>query len=283
MTRTLSGDEKQRLDWIISHAEQFLDYTNEIGNVLHICMAGVHRLRAAPQIVDALENLHKTFPGFFRENDQTASLGVRRKVAKREAELAVREVDRGFPLLHAQAVVTMWGALEDFIRTFLAAWLANDPQARKTPRIANLRIRFGEYEALVPEDRSLYLVELLEQELRTPLKQGVSRFEDLLDVIGLSGALDDELRKTLYEMSQVRNVLVHRRGIADKRFIESCPWFGLGVGDVVTVDHKTYSRYHGAVISYVTEILYRVGDCFGVSIRRSGEDEAVPTPQAESE
>lgn len=52
---------------------------------------------------------------------------------------------------------------------------------------------------------------------------GVARFETLLALVELSGAIDEEHRKGLFELQQVRNVIVHRAGIVDRRLREQCP------------------------------------------------------------
>jgi hypothetical protein len=45
--------------------------------------------------------------------------------AKGVAAIATREVKEGFPVLHAQAVVTLWAYLESFVRQVAADWILN--------------------------------------------------------------------------------------------------------------------------------------------------------------
>ena len=40
---------------------------------------------------------------------------------REEAKLACEEVDKGFPLLYSQTLVSLWSSLEDLMHTFLAA------------------------------------------------------------------------------------------------------------------------------------------------------------------
>jgi hypothetical protein len=94
------------------------------------------------------------------------------------------------------------------------------------------------------------LVGELERELGTSLKQGVNRFEALLALFGLSGPIDDGTKKALFELSNVRHVIVHRRGVADKRFSDACPWMGLRPGDEVKVTSRQYERYLLAAVKY---------------------------------
>ena len=128
------------------------------------------------------------------------------------------------------------------------------PTSRKTRRIQ---------ESLPHEDRPSYLLDLLEQEVASGLKLGVGRFESLLDIFGLSGAVPNFVRRYLFELSQVRNVLVHRRGIADRRLVDQCPWLKLQIGDRVVVRHEQMARYMTAGLAYAMTILQRLRCLFG--------------------
>lgn len=103
----------------------------------------------------------------------------------------------------------------------------------------------------------MLLAELLEREVGAPLKVGVDRFEELLKCIGLSGSVPDGVGRTIFEMGQVRNVLVHRGGIVDRRFVSACPWLGLNPGDKVSVDRESLSRFASAALDYAVVYLQR--------------------------
>lgn len=137
------------------------------------------------------------------------------KSANKEAELARRELNDEFPLLHAQTTIALWSALEAAIRLVLVRWLQNYKQAMEVEEIQKLRVRIGEYERLEGEDRFSYILDRLEQELAAPLKAGSTRFELLLNPFSLSRPVDKDVRRNLFELNQIRNVLVHlvkRRG-----------------------------------------------------------------------
>ena len=74
------------------------------------------------------------------------------------------------------------------------------------------------------------------------------------------------MRKNLIELNQVRNVLVHRGGKADRRFNDACPWLGKAVGDPVTITHAAFVKYFESVSSYTVELIARVGVRFGVDM-----------------
>ena len=83
---------------------------------------------------------------------------------------------------------------------------------------------------------------------------------------GLSGPVDDNVRRDLFELNQIRNAWVHRSGFADRRLVESCPWLNLKVGDAIRIDHKTTERYYNSVMAYALELIVRNGEYFGVDM-----------------
>ena len=227
---------------------------------MHLSIRGIPMLRGTPDIIEAL--------ALAQDQLSEPSTEHRIEVAKKEAELAQREVDEGFPFLHAQGTVALWGALENVIRLFIARWLENFPNALEAEVVQRLRIRIGDYERLQGEDRFFYILDQLDRDLSAPPRSGVKRFEMLLEPFDLSGPIDDSLRKTLFEMSQVRNVLVHRGGRADRRLIEACPWLGFSVGDPVTITQDAYRRYMESVGAYVADLIARIGERFGNDMSR---------------
>ncbi len=214
---------------------------------------GIAMLRGRYQAIKVLKEIDG-------EAEETDDL----KRAAREKELAQQEVDNDFPLLHEQATVFLWGSLEALVRSFAASWLANNPETWRNEGIRRLRVRLGDYEALDPADRCLWVVDLLDQEGAGPLHAGVARFETLLQPLGLTGAFPEEGRKALFDLSQVLHVIVHRRGQDDRRLIDACPWLGLSSGDRIKISHAMWKRYDRVVGEYVLELIQRIRTSFGL-------------------
>ena len=200
--------------------------------------------------------------------------------AEYRATLAQREVDSGFNTVHSQGVLALWSALEDLVKTFAVRWLAEILETRREPPWSDLRIKLGEYEQLDEEQKGYYLVDAAEQNTGTAFRRGVNRFECLLEKLGLSGPVGDEIAKLVFEMQQLRNVIAHRRGVADMRFCESCPTYGATVGKKVIVSQDKYSAYIGAAVGYVGELIFRTGEKFGdCEIRERAERASQDTQQ----
>jgi hypothetical protein len=187
---------------------------------------------------------------------EDAALELKR--AEEDKLLAQREVDNDFPLLHEQATIALWSSLEALVRSFAAKWMEEVPAAWRTDAVKKLRVRVGDYESLEIADRCLWIVDLLDQDVGGPLRNGVTRFESLLEPFGLSGPVDQACQKALFELSQVRHALVHRSGIADRRLVDACPWLGLQPGDEMKVSHAMWRRYEQAIAQYVLELIQRI-------------------------
>lgn len=266
--------KKRTPDWAMEPFERVLDQMEEADQILHLSTRGISVLRAMPQVVEAIAQAkpHESSDG---EDPQ-----ARLERAKKEADLAQREVDRGFPLLHSQAVISLWGSLEDVVRTFLAKWLRNEPSAKQVDALRKLKICLGEYESMDEEDRCFYIVDRLQDEIASPLRRGVSRFESLLEPFGLSGSVDKDVQRNLYELYHVRNVLVHRSGLADRKLVEACPWLDVAVGDEVTVSHEAYAKYHASAAQYVLDLIVRVAGRFGFERHELVKDTSVRGPSS---
>lgn len=244
--------------WAMEPFKKFVDNSERLANLLHLCASGISVLRGMPRIVEVIEKIEQGDP-------QQAARKL--ESAKKQADLAQREVDEGFPLLRAQTVISLWTALEATIRTFLARWLENNEQAFAVDPVQTLRVKIGEYEKLQGQDRYFYIVDRLEQETSAPLKLGITRFEVLLKPFGLSEAVSDEDRRNLFELNHVRNALVHRSGVTDRRLTDACPWLGLSPGQALRLDDAMMSRYFHSSMQYTTDIVVRLGEYFGVDMK----------------
>lgn len=226
-----------------------IDRQKALDDVLGLSCYAIEEAMSLPDLVSAMHEVHVSL------NTKPEHAEAELKHADRISEIAAKEVDLDFAHLHEMATVVLWGALEAAVRDFVANLISEFPQARSSDQVAKLKIRFAEYEALSKEERAEYLVEQLEREISAPLKQGVGRFETLLAAVNVSVTVGDDVRRTLHEMCAVRNVLVHRAGRADRRFIGQCPWIPVSEGEAVRVTRARYSEYNKAVRAFTVLVI----------------------------
>lgn len=243
-------------DWSRELFTEFLDHQRALNDVLRLSTMGISMIRGVPNVLKALANVPDKKPN---ENEPQ-----RLARAEHDSKLAEREVEQGYPLLYEQATVALWSSLEAVIRTFVARWLEATPAAWDAESIRKLKVRLGDYMALEPFDRCLWVVDLIDQESGGPLRVGVNRFESLLQPIGLAGDVKESTKKLLFELSNVRHLIVHRRAFVDRRLLLACPWLQVRVGDRLRVTRDMWLGYNKAVAEYALEIIQRLRVVSGV-------------------
>jgi hypothetical protein len=254
-----TGKTQKLPAWITDHFTESLESLELLMQIVEVSARGISVLRGMPKIVQVLAEVKG------KSDDPDASKRLER--AQKEADLASAEVAKNFPVLHGFAVVSLWSWMEHFVKGLVALWLMRRRDALDVPAVQRLRVRLGEYLQLQKAEQAQFLVELLEQELASPLKQGATRFDSLLEVFGLSFPLPDGCGKVLFELQQVRNAIAHRNGRADRRLRSHCPWLKLKVNQAIHVDQKMLSAYSEAAGQFLLALLYHVGDIYSLNLR----------------
>lgn len=188
----------------------------------------------------------------------------RLKEAEKIAEWAHREIGSDFTLLHSHSLVLIWSAIETAVRDLCVASLRNVPELLDGEGFVTIRIPFAQFLALSDEDRlEAFLLEL-ERTSTVQGKQGMKRLEALMKFVGLEGEMDDpRLPHEMHLLSQVRNLIVHRRGVVDRRFLEHCPDVGGIAGQRLLINRPFYVRLYLAAVHYLCVIHNRCCRVYG--------------------
>jgi hypothetical protein len=182
----------------------------------------------------------------------------RRDEAKRIEAFAREQAGRGFPYLFSSATVRLWSILEALVDDLGLAVLCHpDFQFPADSPLLKLEGPLVPFVNAPQEERAERISIALKQKLGAALKPGVARFEAFLEPLGLAGKVDDTVKRVLIELSSVRNVLVHKNGIADKRFVDACPWLELTLGSEILLTRNDFHMYGLAVAWYIVEISFR--------------------------
>jgi len=222
---------------------RFMKYIDETETLVRLHIHSVHRALA--------------WPGFLSEALKVPEDEEMLVAARKTASDAQREVDRGFPLLHAHALVGLWSALEAAIEDISVAWLVAKPEILLRPEFSKIRVPIAEYLFFSVEDQMSYLTAEVQRDLKVEFKQGVTRFEKVLDALDMGGTVPEKVRRAIYEAQQMRNCLAHRGKYADRRLVESCPWLKLEAGQELLITHKKFEYYLRAIQMYCLILLNR--------------------------
>lgn len=176
---------------------------------------------------------------------------------QREASYAEEFQKKGHALLHAHMLLGQWSALETFIEELAAGWLHVHPEALRSLVLQKVRVPLAEMLALSDAERLDRIVSEIARDLKVDLANGVSKFEKILDAIGLGGPLDSDLKRAIFEMHQIRNCIAHRAATADQRLIEACPWLELRPGERINIWLYKFMYYAHATHSYAAVVANR--------------------------
>lgn len=245
---TTTAHESEETDWR-TQTRRFSDYLVQTDRLIRLTVDGASRLESLPRLLD---ELHPVNPDELPYAGQGAYTEVRKSAA-----FAKEEINADFPLLHAHALMGLWGALEAMVEDLAVSWLATDPSALERPVFAKIKVAIGVYARLSRQDQQRYLVSEVKRECKTDLKVGLGQFEDLLSAIGLGGVVDARIRKVLFEAQQVRNLTAHRGGRADARFVASCPNLGYSVGDHVRLSGPQLTEILDCMGAYAITLIKR--------------------------
>jgi hypothetical protein len=184
-------------------------------------------------------------------------------------QFAREENAHGFPFLYSLAIVRLWSILESMADEVLIA-LLEETETIQMPEILR-RIQGSVVEfARSPRDTQFeFLASQLRSVVQASLKPGIGRFEAVFEPLGLGGPVPDNVRRLFMEMAQLRNVIVHRSAIADKRLVASSPWLGYAVGDAIRIQAQDFRLYVRASHWYALEIDRRFELRAGKALRPS--------------
>lgn len=182
------------------------------------------------------------------------------------AGLAETERARGFPMLCSHSLIGLWSALEAFVDDFCACIIEGYPECMNAAPITNVRVPVVSIWNVEGHERALAVVRALKQQKQPPSTSGLAGFEWLLAQLqptgrsesALNGDINGAVKETLMEAHQVRNLLVHRKGIIDVTFKRNRPKSPLHVGDRVLVSFDDLFRVFAASRIYSITVTNRL-------------------------
>jgi hypothetical protein len=193
------------------------------------------------------------------------------QIAWEAQEVARAELDNGYPLLNAQALVSVNSALDAFIEAFVPAILpARGFRIVVETLVWERERRKGAAPGPMPDSRGLVArthrgnhvaFGLTLPKLKRLAGRGAQRYEVLLSQIGLGAPSDrplpEDLDLALRELGVLRNVLVHRGGRIDRRALDQAPSLRFADGSLLRISDSAYDVYSAAVRCYAREVVYR--------------------------
>lgn len=174
--------------------------------------------------------------------------------AERMKSFSQEQESTGFPYLFSLATVKLWSILETMADDIAVHCIGDLEKCTNIDLLKKLKGPLIELLDASSYERNEYLASELKLAVKANLKPGIKRFEAIFEPLGMSGKVDSDVSLTFLELCQVRNVLVHRSGIADKRLVERCAWLPIEIGNVINVTYEDYMAYLTAANWYMLEV-----------------------------
>jgi hypothetical protein len=234
-----------------------------LGTFVEIVLAGMTQAGSAVDWLlisrEAANVLHRPDPFASEEEFER-----HRDDAKTLEDFAKDQANRGFPLLFSIVSIRLWSILEVMVDDFVRRLVLSPESLPPDSILHKIKGPLLPYVNASPEAKSEIMTAALKQELGAALKPGAARMEELLRVFGLAGSINEIVRRLLLESWAVRNVLVHRNGIVDKRFLEVCPWLRYSEGGSITLTRNQFRMYSLSAEWYIAEMCLRISRKFSV-------------------
>jgi hypothetical protein len=224
--------------------EALLDFVGEQDRLIGIYSSSLRAAQGYGELVDALRATGRS-----SHDDEDVE-----RAKKFESECGM-EVENGFPLLVSHSIIVLWASLESSIPEFVKRVLVHYPSLSNEGVFNKLRV--SPLVALMGtrEDVSSFILDELERSSHVKSKWGPARFDAMLESVSVVPNVSSKCRRDLIELSQIRNLIAHKRGIVDAKFLTACPWLSAEIGTPVSASVEDYGRYRSAVLSYAAELI----------------------------
>jgi hypothetical protein len=223
-------------------------------------------LRYAADALSLIDLTHDAARVLVNIRDQLAELdvepdndeGSRRQTSIEErAAVAERELEKDFPLLNSHTIVGLWGALEACVDDVAEGWIGSDEAQGAKETLSKMRVQLGGVLYLDPDERWRWLIEQVKKEQNSSLTSGVGQFESLLGAIGFGGDVQMDVRKTMFLVKAVRNLIAHNGGRVDRKFTESVSGTDLQIGQPLQINTRQAYAAVFAMVHYVESLAER--------------------------
>ena len=228
----------------------------EIGRLLEfhsLAETGIGAAHEEPELLRALRDVQRGREGTPTDEEWDKEI----ECAEKKYEVAKQYKVSGFSYLYELMLVKFWSILEAGIEEIAVECLKRPEECKDLSLLRSLKGPLIDFASASIDQRAEFLYAEIKVATKSALKIGVGVFEAILDPLGMAGSVDVVTKNLLLELQQKRHVFVHRRGIADKRFVAACPFFGYKVGQPIPVNRASVWRLGIGVGLYDLELQKR--------------------------
>ena len=168
----------------------------------------------------------------------------------------------GYPIFRF-GITFVWAEFEAFTDDFLKSWLTHvsPPTGLDIFDKVTVNQSVRSFERMTTDERTGLYVKMLKAKVARGSE--IKTFFSALDNLGLPDVEGrKELERSLTELQQIRNVLVHRGGVVDTSMLSKCPWLEINpnvkLGERFPLNTESTSAYTLLVVKAANHVLKRI-------------------------
>jgi hypothetical protein len=161
---------------------------------------------------------------------------------KSDAAFAAEEIKNGFNTIFSHHAVALWAGIETALEQTLINLIRKVPNAHDLILTDCPALNEEKFKTKTANDAEKAIL-LWSREIKA---HSFERSIHMLRALSFDVQVPEHHRHALIELSEVRNVLVHRGGFVDARFLAKCRWLDLKVGAQFKIDADRMDRYNDA-------------------------------------
>ncbi len=251
----MKGRSPTELDSDLLRAQ--FEHMNEIHQTFWLSKQAILRTVAYGAQMQAVLAYRRDFPS---DDDDMAKIEQHAQHAERLSTLARAEVENDFPILHGQVAVSLWGIFEALVEDILIEWMELVPHALDKPALEKIKLPLSQFIQYEKRDQCELILRELQRSLGADAAAGVTVAEKVLNVFGLVPTVDANKRRDLFELHNVRNLIVHRGSLVDEKFVKACPWVAVPRGTRLQLGSEDYGRYANCVSDYIIGVFHKADE-----------------------
>ena len=230
--------------------DQHIDAVFDLQVLVELVFQGLEDARHATRVTETFRKVATAVGAKDGLGDPAVYEETLKRAGKFEA-FAENQQTLGFPYVYSLAATRLWSILEAAVTDAVLYAMREPDRLPDDSPLLKIKGPLFQFAQADEFERSETLLELLKSLVRSRLHRGVGRLEVLLEAVGLSGGIEDIVRRTLLELCEIRNIVVHRNGRADKRLIRACPWLALEEDEAVLFKVDSFHLWKFASVWYL--------------------------------
>ena len=238
--------------WLIGPASNLVLF---VGNERVVCSLTQRVLRTA----DILPGLFTIAgPQIIKQQPDVAEALARMvQYSASDAAFAAEEIKNEFATILSHHAVALWAGVETALEQTILGLIKRVPDAHDLIIEHSPTLNAEKFKTKTANDAEKAL-SIWEQAIKA---NSFDRSVEMLRALKVNTNPTSEDRRALVELSEVRNVLLHRGGFVDARFLGKCPWIKLKVGDQFKVDGGRLDTYFDAAGRFASDLIGATVKC----------------------